>query len=200
MRGETAMRSSGSVRPAGSGPGRPSSAASSGAQSAGVRAIGPAWSSVGASGTAPRSDVSPRDGFSVDVPQSADGIRSEPAVSVPVAAGVMPAASAAAEPPLEPPGERSSAHGLPTWSVVPPTANSCVWTCPSSTMPAAASRAQRSLSRAGTSSSSRLDAVSGFPATANRSFRPTGTPQRGGASPPANRASARPAAASASSS
>ena len=144
--------------------------------------------------------MSPRDGFSVDVLQSADGIRSEPAVSVPVAAGVMPAASAAAEPPLEPPGERSSARGLPTWSVVPPIANSCVWVWPSSTMPAAASRIQTSLSRAGVSSSSRLDAVSGLPATANRSLRPTGTPQRDGAPPRASRSSARLAAASASSS
>ena len=63
-------------------------------------------------------------GLIVDVPQIADGMRSEPAVSVPVAAGTIRAASAAAEPPLEPPADRSSAHGLPTWSVVPPTANS----------------------------------------------------------------------------
>ena len=68
----------------------------------------------------------PRVGLIVEVPHIADGIRSEPAVSVPVAAGVMRAASAAAEPPLEPPGERSRSHGLPTWSVVPPAANSCV--------------------------------------------------------------------------
>ena len=93
-------------------------------------------------------------------------MRSEPAVSVPVAAGTMRAARAAAEPPLEPPAERSSAHGLPTWSVVPPAANSCVWTWPSSTMPSAASLAHASQSRSGTSSSTRLDAVSGFPATA----------------------------------
>ena len=62
----------------------------------------------------PRMDTSPRVGFTVDVPHAADGMRSEPAVSVPVAAGVMCAATAAAEPPLEPPAERSSARGLPT--------------------------------------------------------------------------------------
>ena len=101
-------------------------AASSGSQSITLRAIGPAWSNVEASGTIPRSGTRPRVGFTVDVPHSADGIRSDPAVSVPVAAGVVRAASAAAEPPLEPPAERSRSHGLPTWSVVPPAANSCV--------------------------------------------------------------------------
>ena len=93
-------------------------------------------------------------------------MRSDPAVSVPVAAGVIRAASAAAEPPLEPPAVRSSAHGLPTWSVVPPTVNSWVWRWPSRTMPAALRLAQTSLSRSGTSSKARLEAVSGFPATA----------------------------------
>jgi hypothetical protein len=47
----------------------------------------------------------------VDVPHSADGMRSEPAVSVPVARGTCREASAAPEPPLEPPAERSSAQG-----------------------------------------------------------------------------------------
>src|SRR5207302_5575705 len=98
-------------------------AASSGSQSATVRAIGPEWSSVGQSGTMPRIETSPRVGLIVDVPHIADGMRREPAVSVPVAAGVVLDASAAAEPPLDPPAERSSAHGFPTWSVVPPAAN-----------------------------------------------------------------------------
>ena len=97
--------------PPGSGP---AMAASSGPQSSSVRAIGPAWSRLVASGTTPRSDTSPRVGLIVEVPQSAEGMRSEPAVSVPVAAGTMRAASAAAEPPLDPPAVRSSACGLPT--------------------------------------------------------------------------------------
>ena len=58
------------------------------------------------SGTTPASETSPRVGLIAEVPQHAEGIRSEPAVSVPVAAGVMRAASAAAEPPLDPPGDR----------------------------------------------------------------------------------------------
>ena len=89
-------------------------AASSAAQSAIVRAIGPAWSSDGASGMMPSIGISPCVGLIVLVPQHADGIRSEPQVSVPAAAGVIRAANTAALPPLDPPTTRSSAHGLPT--------------------------------------------------------------------------------------
>ena len=100
------------------------------------------------------------------VPQHAEGIRSEPQVSDPSAAGVIRAASAAALPPLEPPATRSSAHGLPTWSVVPPAANSCVWVCPRSTIPSASSRAQTTASSEATlPSRTALEAVSGSPAT-----------------------------------
>ena len=62
----------------------------------------------------PRIGTRPRVGLIVDVPHMAEGMRSDPAVSVPVAAGVVREASAAAEPPLDPPADRSSAHGLPT--------------------------------------------------------------------------------------
>jgi len=103
MRGESAMRRSGRRS---SGGATSAIAASRGSQSATVRAIGPAWSSDGASGTIPSSGTRPRVGLIVAVPQNADGIRSDPAVSVPVAAGVVPAASAAAEPPLDPPADR----------------------------------------------------------------------------------------------
>jgi hypothetical protein len=47
-------------------------------------------------------------------PHSAAGWRMEPPVSVPVAATQSPAATAAAEPPLEPPGTRSWSQGLRT--------------------------------------------------------------------------------------
>ena len=89
-------------------------ASSSAAQSATVRAIGPAWSRLGASGMMPAIGIRPWVGLIVLVPQHAEGIRSEPHVSLPSAAGVMCAASAAALPPLEPPTIRSSAEGLPT--------------------------------------------------------------------------------------
>ena len=160
--GESAMRAPRSVAAAGW---RGASAASSAAQSSIERAIGPGWSSENDSGTRPRVDSRPRVGLKAEVPQKAEGMRSEPAVSVPVAAGTMPAASAAAEPPEEPPALRASAQGLPTWSVVPPAANSCVCRWPSRTMPAPRNRAQTSQSRVGVSFRMRLEAVSGLPAT-----------------------------------
>ena len=46
------------------------------------------------------------------MPQKLAGWRIEPPVSVPVAAGSRRAATAAAEPPDEPPGTRLSSHGL----------------------------------------------------------------------------------------
>ena len=45
-------------------------------------------------------------------PQQDAGMRIEPAPSEPSAAGTMPAATAAAEPPLEPPGVCSGFQGL----------------------------------------------------------------------------------------
>jgi hypothetical protein len=45
-------------------------------------------------------------------PQQADGIRIDPVASPPDAAGTTPVDTATAEPPLDPPGERSAFHGL----------------------------------------------------------------------------------------
>ena len=64
-----------------------------------------------------------------------------PPVSLPSAAGAMPAATAAAAPPEEPPGTRSSAHGLrhapkALFSLLLPMANSSIFSLPNSTMPA----------------------------------------------------------------
>ncbi len=44
-----------------------------------------------------------RVGLSPTIPQTAAGIRNDPPPSLPVAAGTIPDATAAAEPPLEPP-------------------------------------------------------------------------------------------------
>ena len=65
-----------------------------------------AVASCGARGTRPMCGLSPNS------PQQAAGIRIEPAPSAATAAGTRPAATAAAEPPLEPPGVRSVSHGL----------------------------------------------------------------------------------------
>jgi hypothetical protein len=62
-----------------------------------------------------------------------------------MAAGHSPAATAAAEPPDDPPGICAGFHGLRTGpkcviADVPPYANSCMFSLPSSTAPASARR------------------------------------------------------------
>ena len=54
----------------------------------------------------------PRVGFRPTRPVHAAGMRIEPPPSLPCASGTMPPATAAAAPPLEPPGVRSVSHGL----------------------------------------------------------------------------------------
>ncbi len=80
------------------------------------------------------------------MPEKLAGWRIEPPVSVPVAAGSSRAATAAAEPPDEPPGTRDGSHGLRTgpqaeFSLDEPIANSSQLSLPRLTAPAAASRA-----------------------------------------------------------
>ena len=83
-----------------------------------MRAIGPPtdvvshWLWSGHSGTRPS------DGRSPTTPQNDAGLRSEPPMSEPSASGTIPARSAHAAPPLEPPAERVGSTGL---SVVPKT-------------------------------------------------------------------------------
>ena len=57
-------------------------------------------------------DTRPREGLRPTRPQAAAGIRIEPPPSLAWASGTIPAATAAAEPPLDPPGERSRSHGF----------------------------------------------------------------------------------------
>ena len=69
-------------------------------------------------------------------PHKAAGCLIEPPVSVAVAAGARRAATDAAEPPEEPPGTQSKAHGLltePKWlvSLDEPIANSSIFVLPS---------------------------------------------------------------------
>ena len=66
-------------------------------------------------------------------------------MSVPSASGAKPAATAAAEPPDEPPGTRSASHGLwvtpkAEFSVEEPIANSSMFVLPSEIRPAALTR------------------------------------------------------------
>ena len=54
----------------------------------------------------------PRVGLRPNSPQCDAGMRIEPPPSLPWAMGTMPAATAAAEPPLDPPGVRVGSQGL----------------------------------------------------------------------------------------
>src|ERR1051326_5634429 len=89
------------------------------------------------------------------MPQQAAGWRMEPPVSVPSAAMHWPAATAAAEPPEEPPGTRSMFQGLRVtpkaeFSVEEPIANSSMLVLPTITAPAAFSLATAVPSYGGT--------------------------------------------------
>src|SRR5439155_8236100 len=82
----------------------------------------------------------PNDGFSPNRPVNAQGMRIEPPPSVPSVSGPMPAATAAAPPPEDPPGVFAGFHGLRVipvsgLSVTPFQPNSGVVVLPSSTAP-----------------------------------------------------------------
>src|SRR5918993_908020 len=81
------------------------------AASATVRAIGPA---VERPSSEPNGafETRPREGLSPKSPQHDAGIRIEPPPSVACAIGTSPAATAAAAPPLDPPGVRSVFQGF----------------------------------------------------------------------------------------
>src|SRR5665811_2375203 len=85
--------------------------------------------------------------FSPTMPHKLAGMRTEPPVSLPIAAGARPAATATPEPLLDPPGARCRCgshgfHGVPVVAFVPqlPKANSTIWVLPRVIMPAAVSR------------------------------------------------------------
>src|SRR6185312_14074259 len=109
-------------------------------------ANGPTRSSDEANAINPYRLTRPYVGRTPTTPQKPAGCRIDPPVSVPSAATANPAASAAAKPPLDPPGTRSSARGFFTapyaeFSLELPMANSSQFSFPSSTAPAASSLA-----------------------------------------------------------
>ena len=84
-------------------------------------------------------------GLTPTVPVTAAGWRIEPPVSVPMPSGASNAATAAADPPPEPPGIRCRSQGL--WvgpyaecSVEEPIANSSMFVLPRMTTPASFNR------------------------------------------------------------
>ena len=85
-------------------------------------------------------------GFAPTTPHRAAGWRIEPPVSEPSAAEAKPAATAAALPPLDPPGTRPRSCGLRVepkaeFSVELPMANSSRFVLPITTAPASRTRA-----------------------------------------------------------
>ena len=76
------------------------------------RAIGPIVSSDGASGHTPSREIRPQVVLRPTVPQQADGLRMEPAVSLPMATSTSPSARATAQPLELPPGMQAGSKGL----------------------------------------------------------------------------------------
>src|SRR3989442_15582901 len=98
----------------------------------------PTWSSDEANAISPYRLIRQYVGFSPTTPHSDAGCRTDPPVSVPRAHTASPDATAAAEPPDEPPGTRSVSHGLragpyPEFSLDEPIANSSQFVFPTST-------------------------------------------------------------------
>src|SRR5205085_12397118 len=91
----------------------------------------------------------PKVGLSPTRPHRLAGMRIEPPVSLPNAATHSPPATAAPEPPLDPPGTRLMSHGLRVGGQIVPQANSWVRVLPIRIAPAARSRAAADESTSG---------------------------------------------------
>ncbi len=153
-------------------------------------------SSCGSRGTRPVCGLSP------NRPQHAAGMRIEPAPSAPSAAGTSPAATAAAEPPLEPPGVRSRSHGLRVTPQVADSVNghrpsSGIVVLPTTTMPASRSRRTTSASEGARRVIAPVPRLVTWPSRSISSLTASGTPSSGPSSPARRRASASSASRSA---
>src|SRR5436309_3077913 len=149
----------------------------------------PTWSSDDANAMSPYRDTRPYVGFSPTTPHRDAGWRTEPPVSVPSAHTASPAATAAAEPPDEPPGTVSRFQGLRTgpyaeFSLEEPMANSSQLVFPTRTEPAADNLAQGVQSYGGTYGSRIFDpAVVRIPRVHSTSLRASGIPATADRSP-----------------
>ena len=103
--------------------------------------IGPIWSNDDAKATSPYLETSPYVGFKPTTPQSEAGCRIDPPVSEPSAHGTISDATAAALPPLDPPGTVLKFQGFfvvlnVEYSVEEPIANSSIFIFPILIIPA----------------------------------------------------------------
>src|SRR3569623_33651 len=133
----------------------------------------------------PYRETRPYVGFMPSTPHRAAGWRMEPPVSVPIAPAQSEAATAAADPPDDPPGTCASDHGFRTaprelFSFDEPIANSSMFSLPSITVPAAASRCPTVDSNGGMKPRRIFAAqVVSSPLVTKMSFSAIGTPARG---------------------
>src|SRR5580704_3310558 len=121
---------------------RPAMICIASAESSTVRPNTPNWSSDDANATSPNRLTRPYVGLTPTTPQNAAGWRTDPPVSDPSAIGTTPAATAAAEPPDDPPGTRVGSTGFRAGpnalcSVDEPIANSSMFVLHAMTAPAA---------------------------------------------------------------
>src|SRR5437762_11390853 len=101
----------------------------------------PRWAVERNAQTAKR-ETGPYRGLRPTTPDRVAGCRIDPPVSVPSPPNASSAATAAADPPLEPPGTRDKSHGFrvnftPEFSVDEPIANSSMLVLPNGIAPAA---------------------------------------------------------------
>src|SRR5688572_5510437 len=155
------------------------------AASATSRANGPIWSRLDANATRPWRDTRPYVGLNPTTPLRAAGWRIEPPVSDPSAPAERPAATAAAEPPEDPPAPRVGPHGFrkgktPAWRVADPIANSSRFVLPMIVAPAARRR-ETTVASYGARYFSRIfdPHVVGVSVVHKLSFRAIGTPASG---------------------
>src|SRR3989304_8733211 len=159
------------------------------AQSVTSLVIGPPWASEDANAIRPNLDPLPYVGLSPVPPEGEAGWRMLPPVSVPRDAAQRPAATAAALPPLLPPGTLLVSHGFKVGknaevSVEEPMANSSMLSLPSITAPASFSFLTTVASYGGTKFSSMRGAQGVLTSFVQKiSFLAMGTPVRGGESP-----------------
>jgi len=136
------------------------------------------------------SGTRPYGGLNPTTPQNDAGILIEPPMSEPVASVAVPAASAAADPPLEPPGEYLVFHGLRVTpqsldQVIGAQQNSGVVVLACTMAPASMMRWTKAVVCSATTSRRGSDpSVFRCPAISASSFTATGRPSSGRTGPP----------------
>ena len=163
-------------------------ASSRSAASATVRASGPMQVRPLKASASGQVEIRPRCGFRPTRPVQAAGIRIDPAPSDPSAAGISPAATAAAAPPLEPPGVWAVLQGLRVAPNEGPSVNghwptSGAWVLPITIAPASRSRRTTSWSPSAGGREPPQPKRVGCPVRSRSSLIAVGTPSSGAPSP-----------------